>query len=416
MDRLSHLFPDIASLVPRSAWRKSVCFLAWLCASSATSCSPSSIPQGALLPFEKEALPPLRDQHFKSPGTAHRRVRFSGNPNQDLRDLAMWALRRAAFDEFPKFLCILTFCREWRLVLNAADAAEFRRWAMLCVLSQPRQGAVQLLQFFQTWGKDAPIDCTHPDTFAAFLRQDENRLLRWAAESGNMDLLHFLRTHLTVGIYTGSPRATQRTPQMADVRSANNYALRMAAQNMHLPVLRLLQNWADPGLSLQDITQAGAHALSWAAMNDDVKVLQFFKEWRGDDSQYTGQSHTETPAPNRLLAHDAVIKTHALARAALHRSINALSFLLEWLREEEDAPESSLACVRVNSNALLRTAAKNLDGAMLRRLRDFGLTLADARQAWQFEMRFQCINRQREEDMLALMQKVWGPGVGQFRA
>jgi hypothetical protein len=385
MDRVNHLWVDIARLVPLDKWRAPTRILAWLHASSATACAVSKLPKQDVRCFHTLGARRLHARHKNDQHQPALDARFG----LDTTSMLMFVLQQRAFGVVPNFLRLLQFFKDWELVLTEAEAEAAQEWAIRCILAGD---ALEVMQLFQTW-EGFPLD----------MRFDNNRILRWAAEENHVPVLQFLhKAGLT----------------MDDVRAADNYALRMAgqsprtqgakapAQNEHLSVLRLLRDWQpDGGWTYQEVLQASGYALKWAAINGDVEVLRFFREWRFHDAG----------SPDRLPP-GGLMKGHALAHAAVHGHDDAMSFLMEWMDEGgEDVPQTRLACVRAGNNNLLRVSAKNGHVRILHRLKEMGLTLDDALQAWQTELQFTCNNWVHEEAMLARLQSVWGPGVGPKR-
>ena len=89
-------------------------------------------------------------------------------------------------------------------------------------------------------------------------RANNNYALRWAARNGHVDVLRFLKDNFDL------------TDE--DARTWNNYALRMAAYNGHLVVLCFLKN--DFGLTADDARADDKDALRLAAEYGHVEVLR----------------------------------------------------------------------------------------------------------------------------------------------
>jgi hypothetical protein len=95
----------------------------------------------------------------------------------------------------------------------------------------------------------------------------DNYALRWAAGNGHLPVVQYLceKFQLT----------------MRDVRSWNNGALRNAASGGHLPVVQYLCEYRDREnrqLTIQDVRSVNNWALRWAASRGHLQVVQYLRQ------------------------------------------------------------------------------------------------------------------------------------------
>lgn len=109
-------------------------------------------------------------------------------------------------------------------------------------------------------------------------------MLRWVIVNGctgdeTISVLHFA---VSFGLTDALQTLKDWGLTLQDVRSNDNYALRLASERGNVNVLQFLKMWgsssrSEPSLTLQDVRNSGA--LQEAAIKGHFEVLRFFKEW-----------------------------------------------------------------------------------------------------------------------------------------
>jgi len=335
MDRVNHLWPDIAALTPRVG-------LAWCCACECTA------PKRATLVGSSWAI---------------RRCRALGHPQHVQKSYPV-AFLNAMF------------------ALELQDVQHALRWAA-------ENGHVAVLQFLvnmcdstaaaqpgslpRALGSETsltrPGTAKKADTLCLTLRDvrsNNNYALRVAAEKGHVAVLQFLKNTWDL--------------TLQDVRSDYNFALRVAVGKGHVDVLQFLKNTWD--LTLQDVRAETNCALRWAAGGGHVNTLQFLKNtWdltlqdvRSDDND-------------------------ALREAAYNGHVHVLQFL-------KNTWDLTLQDVRADYNYALRWAAANGHVDVLQFLTNtWDLTLQDVRSCDNFALRWAAAND--HVDVLQFLKNTW---------
>lgn len=382
MDRVNHLWPDVAALVPKTT-NPAQCSVAWLFASRDTAVA---LP-GCVRMKKRRGVAVTRCQtvgpHSQSgmekfaacviQSTPHERECFDSHTHP--KTVMRWAAKYG-------HVSVLRFVQRWGFPLAVVDATALY-WAGC-------YGRMNILEFVMAWKHASPAEATAPEqtlvkglcrfweelTYAPTLmgmcadqilagaaaygqidvlawlkrwglsqgnvRRNHNAALRWAAECGRVNALQFLKDNWGL--------------TATDARSLDNYALIGAAQRGHANVLTFMKHaW---GLGTSDARAQEGAALRLAIKFGGVAVLQVLKEQYG-----------LTLADVR--AHD----THALRTAAVYDRVPVLHFLKNW----RDSPAGTayglghltLDDVRVQENFVLRTAIRYDRVAMLQFLREW---------------------------------------------
>lgn len=392
MDRVNHLWPDIAALVPNKKiphWP-----VAWLHASNDTSTSLPNVvvkKRPSLSAQRCAYLPGLFAHRSAMRATSeHSRVHWTF-----IKSVMEWAFKHGHVN-------VLRFLRHWGLALDAMNQSHKKRAQYLAAT----HGRVNVLEFVMQWRessqktntptqddevgntkklcmfweeqvfppalKDMCIDKMvagaasygHVSVLAFFkkhgltqkhVRRDNNAPLRYAAEYGHVNVLEFLKNtwHLTPD----------------DARSLKNYALTNAAKNGHVHVLQFLKDqWH---LTPDDARAQGNEPLLVAGKFGHVNVLQFLKEQWG------------------LTLRDVRMwQNAALSMSAVYDQVHVLEFLLNWRdppkeTADERPPWMTLNDLRTGENYVLSVAIGTGRISILRVLREWrdaegnGLTRQD---------------------------------------
>ncbi|MEC8678044.1 MAG: ankyrin repeat domain-containing protein [Candidatus Margulisiibacteriota bacterium] len=193
-----------------------------------------------------------------------------GLTTQDARDKQNYALRMAAQNGH---VGVLSFLKN-KFGLTTEDARDKQNYALRMAAEHGHENILLFLfHEFELTTEDA--------------RDKQNYALRMAAQNGHTNILIYLKYffHLTNKDARSSDLESGYCLKLSDLekgdffyRTNKNYALRMAAQNGKVEVLRFLKD--EFNLTKKDASTDRNDAFKMAAQNGDVKVLRFLEdEW-----------------------------------------------------------------------------------------------------------------------------------------
>jgi ankyrin repeat protein len=368
MDRVNHLWPDIAALTPKVG-------LAWCGACQCT------VPRKAVLTGTSWASRRCkalgREPDPACAGVAAFLNRTFALQFRDRAHALRWAAEHGHVD-------VLQFLKGFGL--TPEDARSYNNYALRYAAMN---GHLDVLQFLKDFMDAAPSGSTAPAQPGAVtntkyltlqdVRSENNAALHWAARNGHIKVLQFLKGFgLTLqDVRSASNRALRWAAEkghvnvlqflisfsltLEDMRSDFNYALRRAAENGHVGVLQFLTGF---GLTLEDVRSYNNYALGWAAHNGHVAVLQFLKSF--------GLTLEDVRSDNN----------YALRWAARNGHVAVLQFL-------KDNWDLTLQDARADDNCALRWAAEKGHVDVLQFLKSsWNLTLQDVRSNDNYALRW----------------------------
>jgi len=372
MDCVNHLWLNIEALVPtkrvdKTLSKKSVWFVAWLCASRATMASASSVslrrgqrslsrvvsrpmrrrPEIGDLPIARCRCWPhsFLAREVCQPGP-------EGNltPRLQLPDIIQWAAEHGRINT-------LIFLREWvdGTLLSPNPSRRARALARGLCPEGPTNNNAALIGAAQ---------CNHVDALQVLkdvwgltqedARANNNAALREACWRGHVQVVHFLADQWHLGYMDAFDGVNEHN---APLRGAAEYghvavlqclrdkyevtvhnarscnALIHAAKYGHVNVLHFLKEWRSvtwqgkpDRLTLVDVRAWCNEALRVAAEFGQLEVLQFFKAWRDDDG-------TPLFAACLTKADVRADNDYALTHAKRNGHAQVVRFLEEWLEE-----------------------------------------------------------------------------------
>jgi hypothetical protein len=354
MDRVNHLWPDIAALTPRGLCLVAVNWMA--CAHTLAS-----------TPYLKLARDSKHLSTQRLRATCGGRGKKHMNDRNYLRDFGEKS--PALFAKFgPKFhtrarafmwvcehgnLAMCRVLREWGMSVQDIRTGMHSVGINMSLERAAANGHLPIFQVLKEWadplnGSDAAkLDCLTVQD----LRFDMCIILSAAAYNGHLEVCQYLkdwrdRNPLSDG--------TWDCLTVNDARDAENDVLMGCARTGHVHVLQFLKDWRDPPsaskpdgdwLTIEDVRDNSRLALKWAARCGHVNVLQFLKDWIfPDGSRLTLQDVRDD---NNLVLKWAAKKGHA----------HVLAFCKSWV--DPDGSRLTLQDVRANNNHALRNAAMN---------------------------------------------------------
>jgi hypothetical protein len=214
--------------------------------------------------------------------------------------------------------CIFQELKQWTTPLDDGGldhlTVEDLRYEINLILANAAYGGnLDLCQLMKDWRDLAPRpDGTWDCLTIQDVRDYENQTLGGAAEAGHVRVLQFLKDWR-------DPNGNRLT--IEDVREGDNLALRVAARNGHANVLVFFKNWVDTSgdrLTAEDVRAAGNTALMWAAERGHLDVLVVLKNW----VDASGECLT--------LADVRTDNNYALRCAARKGRLEICQFLKDW--------------------------------------------------------------------------------------
>lgn len=180
--------------------------------------------------------------------------------------------------------------------------------------------------------------------FVADIRYEDNFALRWAATNGHLHMLKFLKE---MGL------------TIQDVRAEFNFALRHAASGGHLEVLQFLKDWRDVDgeksmivpwgptygghdlvgpkarLTLEDVRMYNCQVVRNAASGGHIHILQFLKDWRDATDAVHLKNEKDAERLRDGLDTDCLTiadfhSAGVLMEAITYGHVNVLQFLKDW--------------------------------------------------------------------------------------
>lgn len=369
MDRINHLWADIASLTPR------LVAVNWMaCAhtldalqfkkvtrergrvSSLRLCLRFGREQGSLrlraagVPLEWDPETALDQHEERFGGSSAPKVSKQRSPALSAKFGPRFHTRASAFAWVCKHghLGMCRLLREWGMRVQEI------RDDMGQLATAARRGHVCIFQELKQWTTprdDSPDHLTVED-----LRYEINLILENATYGGNLDLCQFLKDWRDK---EPLPNGTWDRLTIDDVRGHENGALGGAAEGGHVHILQFLKDWRDGDvvtypagscapdgdrLTIEDVRNEETLALRVAARNGHAGVLEFLKAWVDESGE-------------RLTLKDVRAEDNsALMWAAQQGHVDVLVVLKNWVDASGD--RLTLADVRTDNNYALRCAAR----------------------------------------------------------
>jgi hypothetical protein len=287
MDRVNHLWPDIARLVPKSKnnTKNLAVFVAWLYASDATTAGLSTSPHVWLW----ESHLPAKRLRCAARVMIHR---------NELRNDSGLCARFNVVDSTAMLEWVaqyghaahLASLRDWGFGVHHARRVDVLKKAADC-------GRLDIINGVKEWR-----DLTHPEPHD--INEPDN----------------------------ASTKSEYKCLTLHDLRQDHS-ALRRASLHGHVHVIQAFREW---GITLADVREA--RALGCAAEHGHVHVLQYFKDWQDTKPDGTVE---------RLSVRD-VLESRALVNAAENGHAHVLAHLKDaWHLTTNDARAGNNEALRL---------------------------------------------------------------------
>ena len=191
------------------------------------------------------------------------------------------------------------------------------------------KGRLDMVQYLREWRGQYYVAGRNKLTLVD-VRFMDNSAFRGAASNGHLEMCQLLKDW--------RDELSDDRLCLRDVRANGNQALRFAAQNGHLAILKFLKKWQDEtkvskngdpsilpesGLTLEDLRSGTNHALRLAAQNGHLEVLKFLKKWK---FQGHGLTASDVQSCNNW----------AISKAARNKHLTVCQFLLDWIKETSE--------------------------------------------------------------------------------